>query len=170
VVIFITSCLLALVATNFKIIGNKNPPSLEAVILLLRLLSLFLFLVSSLSDPSPARIMHHKILIFNIVCYECVYLYLLPVLCDFKYLKMNYINMHKFKFKWAQLTFSCLLSLLLLFIINFILLLFLFISFLIFLSQSRDAYGNSQWGAIVIWKDRTQLTKKLMPKMAFIFM
>lgn len=32
-------------------------------------------------------------------------------LWDFKYLKMNYINMHKFHFKWAQLTFSCLLSL-----------------------------------------------------------
>lgn len=82
VVIFITSCPLALVATNFKIIDNKNPPF-----------------------SRPARIMHHKILIFNIVCFQSV-----PVcvwrLWDFKYLKMNYINMHKFSFKWAQLTFS----------------------------------------------------------------
>lgn len=62
-------------ATNFKIIGNKNPPS----------------------APS-ARIMHRKILIFNI-CFECA---CLAFVWLEKYLKMNYINMDALAFKWSQ--------------------------------------------------------------------
>lgn len=58
--------------------------------------------------------------------------------------------MHKFKFKWAQLTFSCMLSLwlLCLFINNIIIIIsvFNFVDFEHFI-RFRDAYGNSQLGS-----------------------
>lgn len=61
-------------------------------------------------------------------------------LWDFKYLKMNYINMHKFSFKWAQLTFSCPLCSSVRSVSVFLLYYF-FIYIYLFL-HTCDAYGN----------------------------